>query len=297
VIKTAHLISSGFKLSSDELTKTKSYWSNLGLEFVHEPHLLNETSGDLLCSENLQMRFDELKKAFASNESKIVWSLRGGYGAHQLLPLLKGVSFDKQKLYMGFSDGSSIHYYMNMHLKWPSLHSPHPNTFHQGLHSSKVFESVKAALFNESSLPYEFTGLSLLNKTSEKTLEAEIVGGNLTTLVSLLGTPFDKGALGKILFLEEVEEPAYKVMRHLHHMSQAGFFKGIKALVFGHISHSNHNQEELIFKTVSEWSKDQKFPVIWGLNVGHKHEHNHPLWLLKKSRLELDEKPSLLNNI
>ena len=289
----AHLISSGFKLPKSELEQTIDYWKSQGLDFIYAPHLLNEKSSDLLCSENLQIRFKEFKSAFESSQTDMVWSLRGGYGAQQLLPLLKNVSFKKQKLYMGFSDGSSIHYYLNQHLNWPSLHSPHPNTFHKNIHSRLVIEEINDLLSGSRSL--EFSNLSLLNSTKESVLEAQLIGGNLTTLVSLLGTAFDKGAPGKILFLEEVDEPAYKVIRHLHHMSQAGFFAGVKALVFGHMLHSS--QEELIFKTLKEWSFLQPFPVLWGLNAGHKHEDNHPLWFLKKSKLVLDEKPYMLNNI
>ena len=294
----AHLISSGFKLNPKEIKKTKEYWLERGLGFIYEPHLMNihKSTNDLLCSEKLDVRFKEFKKAFESEETEFVWSLRGGYGAHQLLPLLSKVSFAKKKTYMGFSDGTSIHYYINMHLNWPSLHSPHPNTFHKKMHSPEI-ESYLSRVFQNEEQTFEFHDLKVLNGEFSNILEAKLLGGNLTTLVSLLGTPFYKGAEGKILFLEEIEEPAYKVIRHLHHMDQAGFFKNVKALVFGHMTHSDENQEALIYQCVKDWAKSQKTPVLWGLNAGHKHKENNPLWLFKNTKLYLDENPHLINNV
>ena len=292
----AHLISSGFKLKPDEVQKTKDYWRTRGLEFIHEPHLMNNETKDLLCSESLRVRFEELKKAFESGDTEFVWSLRGGYGAHQLLPLFKDIGFENKKTYMGFSDGTSIHYFMNMHLNWPSLHSPHPNTFHKEMHKADVEVNLQK-IFKGQTQEIKFKELKLLNAANSGPIEGKIIGGNMTTLVSLLGTNFYKGASDKILFLEEIEEPAYKVSRHLHHMNQAGFFDNIKALVFGHMIHSNNEQEKLIYNFIKDWSREFEFPVLWGLSVGHNHKENHPLWFLKNTRIHLDERLCLINNI
>ena len=294
--KKVYLISSGFKVPPDEVEKTKSYWGHKRLVLNHEAHLLNEETTDLLCSESLEVRFLEFKKAFEAEDSKYVWSLRGGYGAHQLLPFLKDVAFSKEKTYMGFSDGTSIHYYLNMHLKWPSLHSPHPNTFHKDMHGLKVVSQIES-VFESLGSEFSFSDLEVLNKTNDAKIEGQIIGGNLTTLVSLLGTPYNLGAKDKVLFLEEVEEPAYKVARHLNHLKQAGFLKGVKAVIFGHMIHTDSAQEKLIYEYIKEWASYQSMPVLWGLNVGHKHKENHPLWFLKNSRIHLDEAPRLINNI
>ena len=292
-----HLTSPGFKVSKQELLKTKKFWFDLGVEFIHESHLLDEESDDLLCSGKLEVRLKELKKAFESKESTLVWSLRGGYGAHQLLPFLKDISFDEKKLFMGFSDGTSLHYYLNMHLNWPSIHAPHPNTFYKGLHDKSVLDSVVSVIEGGHDKS-EFSGLEIFNSVKKVDfIEADLIGGNITTLVSLLGTPFNRGAEGKILLLEEIEEPAYKIMRSLHHLSQANFFDGVKAIVFGHMIHSKPEQQELICKCVREWAKESDVCVVWGLSAGHNHKENMPLWFLKKTRLYLDDRPRLLNNV
>ncbi len=293
------LVSPAFKLASAELTNTVKYWANKGVTLVFRDHLLRDESSDLLCSESLRVRFEELKEAFESLDSKYVWSLRGGYGSHQLLPFFKDINFKDDKIFMGFSDNTSIHYFLNMHLNKASLHAPHPNSFSKNLHSEQVLKQMDLVLDNLGE-PFRFENLMFLNKSQNKSnasIRGQVVGGNLTTLVSLLGTPFNKGASNKILFIEEVEEPAYKVIRHLTHMFQAGFFDGVSALIFGHMIHSNKNQEELIKKAVHEWSLNLKLPVLWGLSAGHEHKNNRPLWFMKKTELRLDEAPCLINNI
>ena len=292
-----HLVAPGFKVSKEELLNTKKYWHERGVEFIHAAHLLSEKRNDLLCSEKLELRFRELKKAFESKDSSIVWSLRGGYGAHQLLPLLKDISFDEKKLFVGFSDGTSLHYYLNMHLNLSSLHAPHPNTFHKGMHDDSVAKTTESIISGVHD-KIKFSGLEKFNDVkNQEFIEADLIGGNITTLVSLLGTPFNKGAAGKILFLEEIEEPAYKIMRSLHHFDQAGFFNKVEAIVFGHMTHSKPEQEQLIYKCIKEWACEFGVRVVWGLSAGHNHNENMPLWFLKKTRLYLDDRPRLLNNI
>jgi muramoyltetrapeptide carboxypeptidase len=60
-----------------------------------------------------------------------------------------------------------------------------------------------------------------------------IVGGNLTTIVDSLGTPFEMDTRGKILLLEEVDEPSYKIYRYLNHLDLAGKFKDCVGIVLG----------------------------------------------------------------
>lgn len=288
------LVSSGFGLSGKDLRGTHAYWLKRGVDLVRYSV---ERKKDLLCASDLESRLLELRRAFLDRETEIVWALRGGYGAQELLPFLKKSDFKLSKTYIGFSDCTSIHYFLNQNLGQPSLHGPHPNAFYSKLMSEKILNIYKSLLNNPNEYTYLFNGLKLLNKTEKKAVSASLVGGNLTTLVSILGTKFDKGAAGKILFLEEVEEPAYKINRMLVHLEQAGFLKSIKAVVFGHLTHSNKKEERLIQKVVARWALGQKFPVVSGLPAGHKHFQNHPLWLGKKSILKLDESPSLHNNI
>jgi len=145
-----------------------------------------------------------------------------------------------------------------------------------------------------------FKNLKRLNEIGKSNIKAKIIGGNLVTLASVIGTKYDYGTKGRILFLEEIQEPAYKINRILEHMKQAGFLSGVKAVVFGSFTHENKSELKKVNEYLKEWAKEQKFPVVSGMSAGHIKE-NRPFWLGKKSLLildrPLDQKVSLHNNI
>lgn len=287
---------SGFSLKKQEILGCQKYWKKKGVLLFFP--LKRESEKDLLCAAPLDYRIKELKEAFsARQEGAFVWSLRGGYGMQEILPHLKAKDFKSQKIYIGFSDGTSLHYYLNQNLNIPTVHGPHPNTFHLDLHKAKISKDYMVLLENPDKLSQVFKDLKMLNTPSKIKIRAKLIGGNLTTLVSLVGTPYDKGCRNRILFLEEVEEPAYKVNRMLNHLEQANFLRGVRAVVFGHFSHSNVKEKNKIQKVLKHWALKQKFPILSGMQAGHDHYHNHPFWLGKKSELILDENPKLLNNI
>lgn len=294
--KKINLVASGFMLKPEEIKKTKDYWIKLGIQ-LDNPKIKIKKRSDLLCAANLEYRVAELNKCFTNLDLQIIWALRGGYGAQEILPYLKLKKFKKDKIYIGFSDCTSIHYVLNQILGIPSIHGPHPNSFHLNLHNKKIINTYSNLLENPKVFSQEFRSLRLLNNANKKSIEGKIIGGNLTTLCSLIGTKFDKGAKNKILFLEEVQEPAYKINRLLTHLDQASFTNGVKAILLGHFSHSVKKQEALIKKVLKRWASSKSIPVLSGMQAGHKHKNNNPFWLGKKSKLILDEKPRLINNI
>lgn len=290
------LIASGFGLKKEVIKGTCNWWLKKDIRLLRVSGV--PFKKDILCASSLESRVLELKKAFSKKSSGgFVWSLRGGYGMQEILPYLKPSDFKEKKIYLGFSDGTSLHYYLNKNLGQPSVHSPHANAASQKLNKGKINSKISELLGDPNGYSHHFKTLTLLNEVKQKEVTAKITGGNLTTLVSLIGTKFDKGCRGDILFLEEVEEPAYKINRMLTHLEQSGFLKGVKAVAFGHLSHSNKEQEKLIKKITKRWALNSKFPVVSGLEVGHVHSKNMPLWFGKKSKLILDDRPSLLNNI
>jgi muramoyltetrapeptide carboxypeptidase len=82
----------------------------------------NANRGHSFHAQTDQVRFALLKKALLS-KNDIVWSLRGGYGSNRLMPALAKLKKPKQKkLFIGISDVTSIHAFLNQVWKWPSLH-------------------------------------------------------------------------------------------------------------------------------------------------------------------------------
>ncbi|MCB0392487.1 MAG: LD-carboxypeptidase, partial [Bdellovibrionales bacterium] len=98
------------------------------LRFVHKmgfiPRAPKDIFGkDLLCANSDEKRFVHLKKALYAKDSKVIWSLRGGYGSLRLYPYLTKVKPPtKKKLFIGYSDTTAIHHFLNQKWNWQSLH-------------------------------------------------------------------------------------------------------------------------------------------------------------------------------
>jgi muramoyltetrapeptide carboxypeptidase len=94
-----------------------------------------------------------------------------------------------------------------------------------------------------------------------------VVGGNLTTLCHLLGTPYVPNFDGKILFLEDRAEAPYRIDRMLTQMKLAGCFEGIKGLFLG--SFEGCGKLDEIFRIVQEIFRDINIPILSGFEIGH----------------------------
>ena len=101
---------------------------------------------------------------------------------------------------------------------------------------------------------------------------ASVVGGNLSLLYSLLGTPYDIDMSGKILFIEETGEFLYHTDRMMNSLRLAGKLQDLKGLVVGQFSDVKDNSEpfgkeveEIIYGAVADYT----FPVCFGFPAGH----------------------------
>jgi muramoyltetrapeptide carboxypeptidase len=98
-----------------------------------------------------------------------------------------------------------------------------------------------------------------------------VVGGNLSLLVSLLGSSYQIDPAGKILFLEDVGEYTYSYDKMLYALKNAGYFDHLKALIIGGMSIKKDDDfigetpKQLILKHV----KDKNYPVVFNFPAGH----------------------------
>ena len=94
-----------------------------------------------------------------------------------------------------------------------------------------------------------------------------VLGGNLNTLCHLLGTRFQPDFKGCILFLEDRGEAPYRIDRMLSQMKLAGCFNSLAGLILGNFKDCSDTNE--IIRIAGDIFKDDKIPIIAGLEVGH----------------------------
>src|SRR5690606_32956556 len=118
----------------------------------------------------------------------------------------------------------------------------------------------------------EFSPLEPLNRAAQRKnpLRAQLLGGNLTVLSSAIGTPHSLKAKGKIVFLEDTGERAYRLDRMLHQFSQSKALDGITAMVLGDfIGGEDKDGISRVWSFWKEYAQTVKYPIFRGIPAGH----------------------------
>lgn len=248
-----------------------------GIDFLNDwklsPRISAKILGDhFLHAEEDEVRFASLKAAILADDSKVIWSLRGGYGSNRLLPYLAKMKKPRQKkLLIGISDISSLHTFLTQEWGWVTLHGPLVDRLGRGLVSSRHEKELKNILWGKAD-HIEFKGLKPMNAAAKavQALESTVTGGNLTVLQSTLGTPWQLKTKGKLLFLEDLGERGYRIDRMLEHFRQCGLFKGCHGIILGDfIGGQEPKGGSKIPEVLDRWAQDLKIPMFKGLEAGH----------------------------
>lgn len=192
----------------------------------------------------------------------VVWAARGGYGAARLLPYLEQITAERgipdRKLLVGYSDATALQEYVRNRWGWVTMHAPMPAMRKFCVQSKGEWSSLLRFLYGKDEgksaarAPWEKKALKFINGAPKGAIEAELTGGNLAVWTSLIGTPFAPQAKGKMLFLEDVDEPLYRIDRMLHQLAQAGAFKEVKAILLGNFL----NCKDTVAKVLGEQPKN-----------------------------------------
>jgi len=217
-------------------------------------------------------RAAELQHAFGDSEVKAIFAARGGYGCGRLLPLLDFDAIARQpKIFLGFSDATFL---LNALVELSGMvcfHGPMvAMDFARGL-SRRSLDHLRALLAGEAGAFELEAGESLHPGVAE----GELVGGCLSVLVAMLGTPYAPDFDGKILFLEDTGEKAYRIDRMLVHLKQAGALGRVAGVAFGGMRGFDGSEQEqrLTREFISEQTADLGCPVVTGIEVGHGTEN------------------------
>jgi muramoyltetrapeptide carboxypeptidase len=234
-----------------------------------------------------KQRVDDIHWAFGDKEIKAVWCLRGGYGITRLLPDLDFALIRKNpKIIIGYSDITALLLAIQQNTGLVTFHGPGASSTFSDYTKKHCLE-----LLMNPSAPYKIE-LSPDNQAREnpsyKTqiitagkARGRLTGGNLTLISVMGGTKFQlKETKDKILFIEDVNEPPYKVDRMLTQLSQTIDLRSLAGIACGMFTESNRRPvaENPLTPAIPETTtidvlKDRLgnlgIPVIYGLSFGH----------------------------
>ncbi len=266
---TVGVIAPAAALEREYLERGVSALVKLGYRVKVSEHALDRAG---VFAGNDEVRAAELHRFFADPEVKAVFAARGGYGTGRLLPMIDFEAIARRpKILMGFSD---LTFLLNAFVKRAGM-----VTFHgpmvamdlaRGL-GPRALDQLRGLLAGEMRSA-EFEAREVV---CPGTAEGEVVGGCLSVIVAMLGTPYAPDFRGRILFLEDTGEKAYRIDRMLVHLRQAGALDQIAGLVFGGMRamDGSEQEERMIAQFIAEQTTGLRCPVLGGLEAGHGTEH------------------------
>jgi len=163
------------------------------------------------------------------------------------------------KLVIGFSDATALLAAVIQQTQFAGVHGPNlVSLAHADPITVSSFYRAVTALPGDISLAH---GVCLTPGNAS----GRLVGGNLSTITHLIGTPFQPDFKGGVLFLEDVGEPAYKIDRMLSQMKMSGLLQDIQGVITG--SFENCENQEYIPEILLEIFDG--IPLLMGLAAGH----------------------------
>ena len=238
-------------------------------------------------------RLADLQQALDDPDVNAILCGRGGYGLSRIIDALDFTRFrQKPKWVIGFSDVTVLHAQLFAQCDMASLHSPMASAFNDGGATSEGVLSLRRALTGE---PAAYTcAAHPFNRRGRAT--ATLVGGNLSILAHLTGSPAEIDTRGKLLFLEDVGEYLYNIDRMLIQLKRSGKLTELAGLLVGGFTELKDTTrpfgatvEQIIRDTVSDYN----YPVCFGFPVSHGGD-NVALKVGVMHTLVVSDEPTLL---
>ena len=236
-------------------------------------------------------RVADLQAAVSDPDVRAIFCSRGGYGLARIIDKIDLSPLrENPKWVVGFSDITVLHNALSR-VGVASIHgimAKHITLKAEGL------ENLMAMLFG-SNVSYEVVSHEC-NKQGEAS--GELIGGNLSVLYGLRGTPFDLDYNGKILFIEDLSERLYHVDRMIQNLRLGGVFKQIKGLVVGQFTDIDEDSSFPggVYGVISEAVKGCNIPVCFNFPAGHV-DFNEPLKMGAQYSLKVTNDKTILECI
>ena len=278
------LVCTSSPILEEDIEKCKEVVKKLGFEPVLGESLFENIGGYMAGMPEIRVK--DLHRAFSDNEVKGIFCVKGGFSASQLLDKLDyELIRNNPKVFVGYSDVTNLNIVFNQKCNLGTFHGPmvKSNMFDDSNDFTKksfldVLDKKKGERWKFKNPMDEESGvekeISLLYKKNfeNKKISGEIIGGNLSIIVTTLGTDYEIDTKGKILFIEEIEEEISRIDRMMTHLKYAGKFEDCNGVLFGNFSgcENTYGKNYELMDFLQKFFKNYEKPVIYGLESGHE---------------------------
>ena len=264
--QTLGIIAPSGPLIEYELSEIKSVLNKLGYEVKFGDSCKKPYKGYLADTD--ENRAKDIEKMFLDKDIDVVICIRGGYGCSRILDKINyKIIKDNPKIFIGYSDITALHIIINQRCNLITYHGPMAGS------SPKWDTLTYTSLKEVTNIKYDYKmkNLENMNTLIKGRASGKLTGGNLSLIVSSLGTEYEIDTKDKILFIEEIGEYQYKLDRMFTQLDLSGKLKDCKGFIFGNFKNCNKTREnepdleEIILDIFGKYQR----PILTNLKSGH----------------------------
>lgn len=292
---TLGLVCPGSPVELELVKKTTDYFEARGYRYK----LGKSLSVEYLCelSGTDDQRIDDLNSMIRDDSIDAVVTLRGGYGTNRILPYIDYDALKANpKWITGYSDITGLHLAVLRNTGMHTLHGPAVAfDFGGGTASSALeqsfWDTIEGRIQPQQNILSQYPSWLSYTKTEawvEGKAQGVLVGGNLSRLSSLAGTPFAVPSNQEIiLFLEDVDEAAYRVDRMITQLRDSSVFNHVQGILIGQHLPPEDDQKEapMIQNVLKNQLMNYGIPVLAYVPIGH---HDYNLSVVHGAMVEMD---------
>jgi muramoyltetrapeptide carboxypeptidase len=281
---TIAVIAPASQIRREPLVAGVQQLQTLGYQVLYSEEILSE---DLYFAGDVERRVRELHRAFANPKVKAIFCARGGYGTNHLLPHLDlDLVRNNPKIFLGYSDVTTLLTYLNDQLGLVTFHGPmvaKDFAISNGVDRS----SLEAAVTGKRN--WSITQSSGLATLRQGRAAGKLYGGCLSMLAASLGTPYEIQTDDTILFVEDIATKPYQIDRMLMQLKYAGKLDRVRGIIFGEMidcvqsADQAYTLQEVVMRVLADFN----FPVAFGLRSGHVSTGNITLPIGVEAQLQV----------
>jgi muramoyltetrapeptide carboxypeptidase len=218
-------------------------------------------------------RLHELQAMLDDERIRVILCGRGGYGTGRIIDRLDFTRFKKNpKWIIGYSDITVLHAHVHRNLRIATLHAHMAAAFNEGGGANPFIRSLHDAIRGKkANYRCEAHPLNRIGEAS-----GELVGGNLSLLSSMIGTPSEPETRNKLLFVEDIGEHIYSLDRKFWQLKRSGKLKSLRGLIVGSFADTKDTERPFgsdIYSVIYDLVKEYRYPVCFGFPCGHTNEN------------------------
>ena len=243
---------------------------NLGYKVKAAANLTENHGGYMAGSGKIRGQW--INKMFSDPEVDAVFCVRGGDGGSRCIEYIDlDVVRKNPKIFLGYSDVTSLHLYFNQNAGLVTFHGPMVSSNLVDGCDEETARALFDALSGEGDYVFRNPPASPVRVMKEGRATGPLTGGNLSLLSATMGTPYEMDARGKIIFIEEVAEPVTKIEKWCYQLRNAGKFRDCRGVLLGQLTDISNElmPEYTALDCIGEILADYDIPVMYDLQSGH----------------------------